>query len=88
MSVTGFYTEDEPVLIFRPISNLQFVSKLIAREAADQLQSHLVKNNLFSSLQSADRANHSTETALLKIKNDILMNMDKQHATRLTIKFS
>ena len=70
---------------FRPISNLQFVSKLVERAAADQLQSHLVKNNLFPTLQSAYRPNHSTETALLKIKNDILMNMDKQHATLLIL---
>ena len=61
---------------FRPMSNLQFVSKLVERAAADQLQSHLVKNNLFPTLQSAYCPNHSTETALLKIKNDILMNMD------------
>ena len=49
------------------------------------LQSHLVKNNLFPTLQSAYRPNHSTETALLKIKNDNLMNMDKQHATLLIL---
>ena len=35
---------------FRPISNLQFVSKLVERASADQLQSHLVKNNLFPTL--------------------------------------
>lgn len=70
---------------FRPISNLQFVSKLVERAAADQLQSHRVKNNLFPTLQSAYRPNHSTEPALLKIKNDILMNMDKHwHTTLLT----
>ena len=51
----------------------------------DQLQSHLVKNNLFPTLQSAYRPNHNTETALLKIKNDILMNMDKQHVTLLIL---
>ena len=70
---------------FRPISNLPFVSKLVERAVADQLQSHLVKNNLFPTLQSAYRPNHSTETAQLKIKNDILMNMDKQHATLLIL---
>ena len=71
---------------FRPISNLQFVSKLVERAAADQPhQSHLVKNNLFPTLQSAYQPNHSTETALLKIKNDIFMNMDKQRATLLIL---
>ena len=64
-----------------PISNLQFVSKLVEQAAADQLHSHLVKSNLVPTLQSAYSPNHSTETALLKIKNDILMDMDKQHAT-------
>ena len=67
------------------LSNLQFVSKLVERAAAGQLQSHLVKNNLFPTLQSAYRPNDSTETALLKIKNDILINMDKQHATLLIL---
>ena len=40
---------------FHPISNLQFLSKLVERAAADQLQSHLLENNLFPILQSAYR---------------------------------
>ena len=37
------------------------------------------------SAQSAYRGNHSTETALLKVKNDILLNMNKQHVTLLVL---
>ena len=39
---------------------------------------HMSANGLYSIAQSAYRANHSTETALLKMKKDILLNMNKQ----------
>ena len=34
-------------------------------------------------MQSAYRKHHRTETALLKVKNDILLNMNRQHVTLL-----
>ena len=42
-------------------------------------------NGLYPIAQSAYRANHSTETALLKVKNGILLNMNKQHVTLLVL---
>ncbi len=66
---------------FRPISNLHFVSKLVEQVVANQLQCHLSNNNLLPSVQSAYRKHHSTETALLKVRNDLLMAMNKQHVS-------
>ena len=45
----------------------------------------MTANNLFPVLQSAYWQNHSTETALLKVKNDLLLNMDKGHVTLLVM---
>ncbi|CAB4016647.1 Hypothetical predicted protein, partial [Paramuricea clavata] len=40
---------------------------------------------LYPKAQSAYRKYHSTETALLRVKHDILMNMNRQHVTLLVI---
>ena len=70
---------------FRPISNLQFVSKLTEKAVAKQITEHMSTHGLFPSLQSAYRKYHSTETALLKLKNDLLPNMNNGHVTILVL---
>ena len=65
---------------YRPVSNLAFVSKLIEQSVIDQLEQHFESRNLNDEFQSAYRANHSTETALLHITNDILLSMDNRRA--------
>ena len=69
----------------RPISNLQFISKITERAVFDQVYSQMTDNELFPVLQSAYRKGHSTETALLKVVNDILSNMNKQHVSILVL---
>ena len=70
---------------FQPISNLSFASKLTERAAADQLMRHVVDQELDCEFQSAYKKHYSTETALLKVKNDLLMSMDTQQLTLLVL---
>ena len=69
---------------YRPVSNLSYISKLIEKIAVEQLKQHMTMNSLHESCQSAYRACHSTETALLKITNDLLCAMD-DHNCRLLV---
>ena len=70
---------------FRPISNLNFISKILEKVVASRIQSHLSSNSLFSSFQSAYRIFHSTETTLLKIHNDLILAMDRGEVTSLIL---
>ena len=54
-----------------PILNLSFLSKTIERVACGQLSNYMNRTGKLEDLQSAYRSNHSTETALLKVKTDI-----------------
>ena len=79
----GLNTND--IKIFRPITNLTTLSKLLERLALAKLKPHLVTSPNYSPLQSAYRAAHSTETALVKIVDDILSIVDSGSAVALVI---
>ena len=70
---------------YRPVSNLQFIGKLIERAVNNQLQEHITSNNIMEPMQSAYRAGHSTETALIKVKADLLNAIDKKEVVCLVL---
>ena len=70
---------------YRPVSNLPFLSKVIEKAVALQLNEHLNKNDLFEQHQSAYRKCHNTETALVKITNDLLLSADNKDVSILVL---
>ena len=70
---------------YRPVSNLSFLSKVIERACLKQLSYHMDTNDLHTPCQSAYRPFHSTETALLKIENDILNSLDSSKGVLLIL---
>ncbi len=69
----------------RPVSNLSYVSKFTERTVFNQTNDFLNTQRLYPKGQSAYRKCHSTETALVRVTNDIMMNMNRQHVTLLVM---
>ena len=56
---------------YRPVSNIPFLSKVVEKVIAQQINDHLTRHGLHDEKQSAYKRGCSTETALLRIKADI-----------------
>jgi hypothetical protein len=70
---------------YRPVSNLPFLSKVLERIVLKQLLTHLENHNLFESLQSAYKKLHSTETAIVRVVNDLLQACDRGEVSILSL---
>ena len=70
---------------YRPVSNLPFFSKILEKVVLSQIDAHLVGNSLKEVYQSAYKAKHSTETALLKVKTDLLNATDDGNVSVLAL---
>ena len=66
---------------YRLVSNLHFMSKVLEKLVVKRLENHMCTNNLYDPLQSAYRSQHSTETAILKIHNDIIEGLNAGKCT-------
>ena len=70
---------------FRPVSNLPFLSKIIEKVAVSQLVDYMLEHKLMEIFQSAYKAFHSTETALVRVLNDLLLAKDDMELSILML---
>ena len=61
---------------YKPVNDLQYISKLTEKAVFNQIHAHMTTNTMYSELQSSHRRFHSTETVLLKVTNGILMKIN------------
>jgi Reverse transcriptase (RNA-dependent DNA polymerase) len=68
---------------FRPISLLPCLSKVCEVLMAGQMNGHIRSFGLLCPFQSGFRRHHSTTTAVLKVTEDIRLNLEDGQATVL-----
>jgi hypothetical protein len=68
---------------YRPVSNLNFISKIIERIVASRITNFISSHKLFDPQQSAYRFGHSCETAILSLLNDVFLSTDQGEVTVL-----
>ncbi len=70
---------------YRPISKLPFLSKVLEKAVLNQLSPYLIENNILDPFQSGFRSKHSTESALLRVVNDLLLFVDSGNCAVLLL---
>ena len=70
---------------YRPVSNLSFIAEKLEKLVLSQVSSYLNSHNLYNTCQSSYRAGHSTETALLKVVNDLFLSLGKGNISVLAL---
>ena len=70
---------------YRPVANLQLTSNIIEKCVVAQLQTHIDARNLAEPMQSAYRAQNSTETALACVHNVFSRALQYQKAVLLVM---
>ena len=77
--------EPTDVTNYRPISVLPILSKIAERHVHNAVYSFLCENDLICIRQSGFRSKHSTETALIKIIDDLIFNLDNDRVSGMVL---
>jgi hypothetical protein len=70
---------------FRPISKLPFISKILEKIVYSQLMAFLEEHNILEVFQSGFKSLHSTESALLRVFNDVFLATDSGDSVILVL---
>ena len=76
-------TDSDVYKNYRPVTNLEYVGKLIERVVKTRFDSHMDQNNLQCSNQYGYKSEHSTEMLMTKVTNDLLLACDRKTPTLL-----
>ena len=67
------------------VSNQCFIANILEKLVLSQVSAYLNFHNLYNTCQSAYRPGHSTETALLKVVNDLFLSLNKGNISVLAL---
>ena len=70
---------------YRSVSNLCFIANVLEKLVLSQVSSYLNRHNIHNTCQSAYRPGHSTETALLKVVDDMFLSVNKVNMSALAL---
>ena len=70
---------------YRPVSNIPLLSKVIEKVVVRRLGEYLDSQDIQERFKSAYRKNHSTETALVRVTDDIKLSLDNKKGTLLVL---
>ena len=70
---------------YQTVSNICLIAKILEKLVLSQVSSYLNFHNIYNTCQSAYLPGHSTETALLKVVNDLFLSLDKGNISVLAL---
>ena len=70
---------------YRPVANVSFLSKVVERVVADQLQELLDETNTLDPFQSGFRPRYGTETAVVALMDDLMREADGGNMSLLVL---